>query len=376
MNVLLIEDNEDDAELIKEALAEQRDQPFELDWVARLDTGLEKLTQGPVDAILVDLSLPDSQGLETVDRVLARFHDAPVVVLTGLDDEAVAEGALRRGAQDYLVKGRLDADTLKRAIRYAVGRNSVEQALRKSEERFQLACRATSDGIWDWDIDADELWWNDTFEAVFGHQENTGRGAVVWSERIHPDERAAIVTTLTSVVHSERNLWTAEYRFLRTDGTYAHVLDRGYVLRDQHGTARRMIGAMTDITEQKQAEIQRAAHLAVTLALDESVTLGEAVPKILRAICELKGWALGAMWLINAHRKVLQCDAIWHTACPDTEEFAASYRALTLQLESGLAGTVWKLGQPYLVPNVLKDPAFPALHEAERAGLRGAIAFP
>ena len=138
MHVLLIEDNEDDAELIRTALCGHEPHDISLDWADRLDTGVSKLMAGPVDAVLVDLSLPDSHGLETLERVRLQAGEAAVIVLTGLDNELVAEKSLLRGAQDYLVKGRLTGDALRRAIRYAMGRHRVEQALRKSEERFQL----------------------------------------------------------------------------------------------------------------------------------------------------------------------------------------------------------------------------------------------
>src|SRR5574340_1453799 len=197
MNVLIIEDNEDDAELIREALSSRSSHSITLEWADRLETGFSTLTRGSIDAVLLDLSLPDSHGLDTLDRVRTRVQDAPVIVLTGLDDERVAEEALRHGAQDYLVKGRLNGDLLQRAIRYAMGRHQVEQALRKSEERFQLACRATNDGIWDWDIGADAVWWNDAYEAVFGdHSHGKGQNLAAWSERIHPDERASVVADL------------------------------------------------------------------------------------------------------------------------------------------------------------------------------------
>jgi DNA-binding response OmpR family regulator len=168
MHVLLIEDNEDDAELIQQALCERSTEAVTLNWADRLQTGIQKLTECPVDAVLVDLSLPDSQGLETLDRVRAQAHDAPVIVLTGLDNDVVAEKSLLHGAQDYLVKGRLTGDALRRAIRYAMGRHRVEQALRKSEERFHLTCLATRDGIWDWEITSGVTWFNEAHQSVYG----------------------------------------------------------------------------------------------------------------------------------------------------------------------------------------------------------------
>jgi signal transduction histidine kinase len=138
MHVLLIEDNEDDACLIREMLLENQGVGIQLEWVDRLSRGLTQLAQGKTDLVLLDLSLPDSQGLETFDTVQSCAQDVPIVVLTGLDDEAMANQAVRRGAQDYLVKGRLvDSYLLVRAARYAVERKQAERALRESEAQLR-----------------------------------------------------------------------------------------------------------------------------------------------------------------------------------------------------------------------------------------------
>lgn len=377
MIVLLIEDNEDDAELIREALSPHSSHSITLEWADRLETGFSKLARSAVDAVLLDLSLPDSHGLNTLDQVRTQIQDAPVIVLTGLDDERVAEEALRHGAQDYLVKGRLDGDLLRRAIRYAMGRHQVEQALRKSEERFQLACRATNDGIWDWDIGADAVWWNDAYEAVFGdHSHGKGQNLAAWSERIHPDERASVVADLTDTLRSDRRLWTGEYRFRHADGTYVYVIDRGYVIRDHEGVPRRMIGAMNDITDRRQLETFQAAQLAVSLALDDSPALGDALPKILRALCEVNRWTLGTFWMVNPQGKVLQCDTLWHRPDFQAGEFVRQYRSLQLSPDMGLAGQAWKTGEPVLRPDIQQDPGVPMAHALSRLGLRSGIAFP
>ncbi|MBS0171385.1 MAG: response regulator [Nitrospira sp.] len=377
MHVLLIEDNEDDAELIRTALCEQEPHDISLDWAERLDIGVSKLIAGPVDAVLVDLSLPDSHGLETLDRVRPKAGEAAVIVLTGLDNELVAEKSLLRGAQDYLVKGRLTGDALKRAIRYAMGRHRVEQALRKSEERFHLTCLATQDGIWDWDIASGTAWFNEAYQSVYEpavlHLEP---GQIPWADQVHPEDRVAVITNLTLVLESEQHLWTAEYRFRRNDGTYAYVVDHGYVLRDRAHKPYRMIGAKNDITERRQAETMHAVQLAVGLALEESVTLNEAVPRILRAMCELQGWTLGALWLVDPHDQALHCNALWHRAGSSVEAFAQAYQSLSLASGTGLAGRAWKTGTAVFSPDILKEPAFPARDAARHADLRGAIAFP
>ncbi|MBX3237460.1 MAG: response regulator [Nitrospiraceae bacterium] len=377
MHVLLIEDNEDDARLIQEALSEHSPYFFTLDWVDRLDAAFLRLQHKAADAILLDLSLPDSRGLATLDKVRAQVAEAPVVVLTGLDDEVVAEEALRHGAQDYLVKGRFNGDSLRRSIRYALGRHQVEQALRKSEEQFQLVCLATRDVIWDWDIETDTSQRNEAYETEFGYDQRTQHnGWSVWSERLHPDDRPGIVADMTKILRSGQHIWSGEYRFRRADGTYAYVIDRAYVVRKPDGTPRRMIGAMTDITERHQAATLTATQVAISFALEEAVSLSEAVPKIIRAVCELKGWALGAFWVVNTKTKVLRCNALWHQAEFQAEEFAVLYRSLSLTPGMGLAGQVLKSGNALLTADILSDPTFPAANEAKRIGLRGGIAFP
>jgi signal transduction histidine kinase len=132
LSVLLVEDNPGDARLIREMLAEGRDplhtgrQAFDLEWADRLSTGLERLAVGGIDVALLDLSLPDSQGLETFLKIHDQAPGVPVVVITGLDDETLAVQAVHEGAQDYLVKGQVTGNLLTRAIRYAIERKNIE----------------------------------------------------------------------------------------------------------------------------------------------------------------------------------------------------------------------------------------------------------
>jgi signal transduction histidine kinase len=127
VKVLLIEDNPGDARLIREMLRDTGTS-VELTVVERLSSGLERLAEGNVDLVLLDLSLPDSGGLETFEAVHAAAPLAPVVVLSGLDDEATAVRAVQQGAQDYLVKGQVDGGTILRAMRYAIERQRLEAA--------------------------------------------------------------------------------------------------------------------------------------------------------------------------------------------------------------------------------------------------------
>jgi diguanylate cyclase (GGDEF)-like protein len=129
--VLLIEDNPGDARLIKEMLAQHAAGPFRLKSVDRLSKGLETLTSDPPALVLLDLSLPDSHGLETFARVYAHAPKIPIIVLTGTDDQALALSAVKTGAQDYLVKGKIDPELLLRAMQYSIERKRYQEELER-----------------------------------------------------------------------------------------------------------------------------------------------------------------------------------------------------------------------------------------------------
>ena len=125
-NVLLIEDNPGDARLIREMIAEDPGAPFELHCAERLSHGLDFLASRPAGLVLLDLSLPDSLGLETFAKVFAHSPAVPIIVLTGTDDATVALKAVQGGAQDYLVKGKLDRELLVRSMQYSIERKRYQ----------------------------------------------------------------------------------------------------------------------------------------------------------------------------------------------------------------------------------------------------------
>jgi len=129
IKVLLVEDNLGDARLLYEGLAEALPEQFQMTHARRLSEALEYLWQETCDVVLLDLGLPDSHGLDTLVVMRAQAPGVPIVVLTGFQDEALAVEALKRGAQDYLVKGQVDSKLLGRSMRYAIVRKATEEAL-------------------------------------------------------------------------------------------------------------------------------------------------------------------------------------------------------------------------------------------------------
>ena len=151
IKVLLIEDNPGDVRLIRELLKEAKGVSFSLECVDRLSTGLERLGQGAINIVLLDLGLPDSQGLDTFIRVHSSVPQVPIVILSGLTDEVLAAQAVREGAQDYLIKGQVDSNLLRRSLRYAIER-------KESEERFRIILDNASDGILVADLEAQRFY--------------------------------------------------------------------------------------------------------------------------------------------------------------------------------------------------------------------------
>ncbi len=137
VNVLLVEDSPSDARLLQESLGHYDIQGFTITHVERLEEGLRLLREARFDALLLDLSLPDSSGPQTFQRVLAAAPEVPVVVLTGTDDATVAEEAVRLGVQDYLTKSEADGRSIARSIRYAVERKRAELALQRANDQLE-----------------------------------------------------------------------------------------------------------------------------------------------------------------------------------------------------------------------------------------------
>lgn len=139
----------------------------------------------------------------------------------------------------------------------------AEDALRSSEERYRLASRATSDAIWDWSHASEKIDWGGAIGSHFGyHEAVAGTSFNWWSDRVHADDRKRVLGSLRTVIAGNDSHWAEEYRFRKANGTYAHILSRGSIVRDEHGQAVRSVGAMIDISELKriEASLRWAAH--------------------------------------------------------------------------------------------------------------------
>ena len=253
ISVLIIEDNPGDARLVQEALKGTSDPAYRVEWAEGLSIGLARLADGGIDVLLLDLGLPDSQGLATLQLVRDLAPEVPVVVLSGDDDEQLAMEAVREGAQDYLVKSHADHYLLTRSLRYAIQRKRVAEALRESEERLRLAVAAANEVIWEYDP-VNRLRWTKAYDEPSGSAPETASSAELCAWRIHPEDREAVSRSFAETLEGQAISWSAEYRLERADGEWATVHDRAIVARDSSGKVTRIVGAMLDVTDLKRTE--------------------------------------------------------------------------------------------------------------------------
>ena len=131
------------------------------------------------------------------------------------------------------------------------------EALQRSEERLRLVMQATNDAIWDIDLTAKSVWWNDCYDRLFGARPSETKSAWDWwILHLHPDDRARVVASFRAAIEGSADRWTCEYRYRRANGDYAYVLDRAFLARSPNGKATRILGAMLDLTGQKESEQQ------------------------------------------------------------------------------------------------------------------------
>ncbi|MFE4107948.1 ATP-binding response regulator [Almyronema epifaneia] len=284
VNLLLVEDNLAEARLLQELLKGSLFSRFQLTHVKRLSEAIAQLQSGCFNGILLDLTLPDSTGLASLEALVQQAPNLPIVVLTNTNDNELAVEAVRRGAQDYLFKRQMNQDSLVRSLRYAIERKQSAQALQAAneilelrvqertaelkaaneqlqrevtqrqqiQERLVLAQQAAKIGTFEWHIRSNAITWSAELEELYGL---TAQHYDDWLAALHPDDRATVESAIWQAVSRGHGL-DIEFRISSVPNETRWITVKSSLLRDASGLPQRLIGIHMDITEKKQLEAQ------------------------------------------------------------------------------------------------------------------------
>jgi PAS domain S-box-containing protein len=257
LRVLIVEDNPADVALTREALPDAGASGFLLESAPRLSVALARLEAGGIDLVLLDLGLPDSQGLDTLHRLRDAEPAVPVIVLTGNVDQAIGLAAVSEGAQDYLVKGEVTGDSIDRSIRHAIERRRAEERLRESEERFRTLYENSTIGLYRTAPDGTIILANPTLVEMLGFSSSDE----LLTRNLEADgfEPSSPRSQFLGRIEQEGTINGLEAAWTRRDGTRLVVRESARAIRDSDGQTLFYDGTVEDITERKHAQDAMAA---------------------------------------------------------------------------------------------------------------------
>jgi two-component system, cell cycle sensor histidine kinase and response regulator CckA len=272
INVLLVEDSRTDVLLAEYSLSAGN---FHIRNGQRLAEALKLLEVEQFDVVLLDLGLPDSQGLDTLRTLRKKTPHVAVVVLTGRDDEELALEALQEGAQDYLVKGQIQEGTLQRAVRYALERSRSEEALRESEELFRSAFEDTGVAMGLTNMDNRFVRVNSSLSQLLGYSRDE---LLTMSVRdvTHPDDLAETYDRLKQILAGPYNYFQMEKRYIHKSGRVLWGLTNISLVQDLAGEAVCYVGQIQDVTARKLTESTLRLRERAIQAVSQGILITDA----------------------------------------------------------------------------------------------------
>lgn len=259
------------------------------------------------------------------------------------------------------------------ALQNITEQKRIEAELKKSNMRFQLASRAASDAIYEWDIIANEFYWSDSLQSLFGYHPSEVN-IETWKELIHPAESQKTIQSLEdTLAHPRKKIWNQEYRLKRADGKFSYVLERGFIVRDEEGKALRMIGSLQDISDRKfHEQLLSLERSILELSANPGIELKEVVDKLLKGIEEIHTHSITSVLLLKDDK------IIEHLASPSLPPgYAEAINGTPIGAAAGSCGTAMFLKKPVITSDIDKDPLWSKYkHIAARFGLKACWALP
>jgi diguanylate cyclase (GGDEF)-like protein/PAS domain S-box-containing protein len=248
--LLIVDDNELNRDMLARRL-ERKGYSVEVAESAQLLP--ERIQQAGADIVLLDIEMPDISGLEALKTLRKAYSptELPVIMVTAKTQSEDIVKALDLGANDYLTKP-VDFPVALARIATQLSHKRAQEALRESEERYALAAQGANDGLWDWNLLTNVMYFSPRWKSMLGYQESEiGTNLEDWVGRIHDSDRQRFKDELASHRQGLSPHFEIEHRVLSKDGTFRWMLTRGLAFRDASGRATRMAGSQTDITEGK-----------------------------------------------------------------------------------------------------------------------------
>ena len=256
-------------------------------------------------------------------------------------------------------------------------RKRAQQALQESQERLALMIQGSNDGVWDWNVATNEVYFSPRWKGMLGYEDAEIENRFSsWENLLHPDDRTGAMAAVQDYFSGRSTSYELEHRLRHKDGSYRWILARGVALRNAHGQPLRMAGSHVDLTERKRAEQRLLTHYAVTRVLAEAGSLREAAPRLLQAVCESLGWDYGEVWLFDPQNEVLRCFGLWHLPTVALRELGLASQQHTFAAGASLPGEVWAQRQPVWIADVSEHSELSRFPLLRQAGLRGALGFP
>src|SRR6266480_651603 len=217
---------------------------------------LERVEQDAVDLVLLDIEMPEISGLDALQKLRARYSAAelPIIMVTAKAQSDDIVEALDLGANDYLTKP-IDFAVAVARIGTQLSHKQAQEALKESEERYALAARGSNDGLWDWNLSANVVYFSPRWKAMLGYEEGEiGDRPEEWFDRIHDADRERVKEEIAAHQRGLTPHFESEHRVLHKDGSFRWMLSRGVAVHDTSGNTLRMAGSQTDITEGKVSD--------------------------------------------------------------------------------------------------------------------------